>query len=99
MSSSNSNLLIKVAAPDQPFQGMIADPGHVVRPGGAPPLVHPHCRKCGVPVERFTIDPIADPHRIAIQAVCHGKTTGTYIPLAEALHKRAWGGVLWLFEE
>lgn len=87
--------LIKIAAPPQPIQGMSADA--IVRPGGQPPLVHPHCRKCGVPVERFTIDPISSWYYLGVDAQCHGKTQGIRIPVEQALRGRTTGEVIWMF--
>lgn len=65
----------------------------IVRPGGPPPLVMPHCRRCGVPVEHFTIDPISSWFYLGIDAHCHGKTGGLKVPAEQAIR----GGIVWMF--
>ena len=89
--------LILTKAPPQPIQGMQGDDNHIIRPGGAPPFVSPHCRVCRIPVERFTIDPISSWYYLGIQAQCHGKTSGIRIPVEQAVHNRKTGAVTWMF--
>jgi len=84
--------LILTKAPPQERQGM--DPAaKIVRPGGQPPLVMPHCRRCRVPVETFTIDPISSWYYLGIDATCHGKTRGIKVPVEQAIRD----GLVWMF--
>lgn len=91
-------MLVKLAAPYQPRQGMDAA-AEIVRPGGAPPFVSPHCFRCRVPVETFTLDPISSPYYLGIDATCHGQTAGKRLSVDEVTHKRRTGGVVWMFTE
>lgn len=84
--------LILNKAPPQPIQGMEPD-SLIVRPGGRPPLVTPHCRRCNVPVETFTIDPISSWYYLGIDATCHGKTIGIKVPAEQAIKD----GMVWMF--
>lgn len=90
--------LILTAAPRPKAEGMNANASRLV-PGEAPPFVSPHCAKCGIPPERMTIDWISSPYYLAIQATCHGKTTGKRFPHDEVLRKSKCGGVLWMFND
>jgi len=91
-------MLVTVAAPKTNApQGMDAH-ATIVRPGGAPPMVTPICRRCRLPVETFTVDPISSPYYLGIDATCHGKTSGRRVPVDEVMHKLRTGGVVWMFE-
>ena len=70
-----------------------------IREGAPPPWIAPHCSKCRLPVERFTVDWIASPHYVAIQYQCHGRTGGTRVSREEVLYKAAHGGAVWVFKE
>ncbi len=83
--------LIQIAAPKNAPTGM-ADT-LIVRPGGNPPLVSPHCRVCRLPVESFEIDPVSSWYYLGIEAVCHGKTQGIRVPTEQALR----GGMVEMF--
>lgn len=88
--------LILTKAPPQAHQGV--DPASkIIRPGGRPPMVHPVCRQCGVPVETFTIDPISSWYYLGIDATCHGKTHGIRVPAEQALRDGAAGKTLMMF--
>lgn len=89
--------LIKIAAPKTGLsEGMDAGVDFL-RPGGTPPLVVPHCRKCGIPVEHFTIDPISTPFHLSVDARCHGKQQGKKIPNDEVFGCLKTGKLLWMF--
>lgn len=88
--------LVLLKAPPTEHIGMVADEGHIIRPGGAPPMFSPHCRKCGVPVEKFEIDPISSFYYVSLEVACHGKTTGLRIPAEQAIHDSA-REILWVF--
>ena len=95
-------MLIKLAAPPPKLNGVHAEgmmPDSPLAPGHPPPWVIPHCRKCNLPVETFTIDWIASPHWLPIQFSCHGQTSGMKVPREQALHMSKHGGALWVFEE
>lgn len=85
--------LIQVKAPYQPHQGMVADDNRIVRPGGAPPIISPHCRKCRIPVEHFAIDAISSWYHLGIRAECHGVTTGIRVSAEQALKEP----LIWMF--
>lgn len=87
--------LILTKAPYQPHEGM-DDSARVIIPGGRPPRISPHCRQCGVPVESFTLDPLATEYRMSIQATCHGKTSGTWLSHEEAIGALVRGAVIWM---
>jgi hypothetical protein len=89
--------LIKIAAPKTGLaEGM--DPAiEFMRPGGTPPLIVPHCRKCGIPVERFTIDPISSPFYMMLDARCHGAQQGIKISSDEVFGRKKTGQPLWMF--
>jgi len=88
--------LVLLKAPPTEHIGMVADEGHIIRPGGAPPMFSPHCRKCGVPVEKFEIDPISSWYYVSIEASCHGKTQGIRIPAEQAIAESG-KRVIWMF--
>lgn len=88
--------LILTAAPKQDRVGMDAS-AELVIPGKAPPMVSPHCRQCGVPVELFEVDAISSPWFMGMSAQCHGKTEGRKVPHDEAAKSFAAGQVLWFF--
>lgn len=94
--------LIKVKAPvpllgGRRVEGMM--PGSPLEPGAPPPWIIPHCAKCRLPVERFTVDWISSPHYLPVQFQCHGQTGGHYVPRDEALYKSQHGGITWVFTE
>lgn len=89
--------LVLTKAPPTEHAGMKADQT-IIRPGGSPPLVSPHCRKCGVPVETFEIDPISSWYYLGVEVTCHGKTQGKRVPAEQAIQDQAAGRVLWFFE-
>lgn len=68
-----------------------------LRPGGTPPLIVPHCRQCGIPVEHFTIDPISTPFHVSIDAECHGKQQGVKVPSEQIFGCLKSGQPLWMF--
>lgn len=88
--------LILTAAPPQEHEGM-DDSVRILKPGGRPPRISPHCRQCGVPVEAFTIDPLASEFYMAVQAECHGKTSGAKLGREEAIGAMLKGAVIWMF--
>lgn len=83
--------LILIAPPKGAQQGMRDT--KIIRPGGAAPLIQPHCRKCNLPVESFEVDPVSSFFYMSIEAICHGKTHGIRIPAERALK----GGAIWMF--
>ena len=92
-------MLIKKAMPRRRsrFQGM--DPRvKRIEPGATPPLLHPHCRQCNVPVERFQVRGITDPWFLNVEVTCHGKTTGRRVSHTEALESNMTGKPVWFFE-
>ena len=89
-------MLIKVAAPRPETEGMVANAEHPLAPGQPPPWIAPHCWKCRLPVERFTIDWIASPFYLPVQYECCGKTGGLRISAEEVLFKNKHGGVIWV---
>lgn len=71
---------------------------HFLDVGHPPPFVSPACAQCGgIPPEKWTIDWVSSPYYLAIQATCHGKTTGKRFPHDEVLRKSKHGGMLWMF--
>lgn len=89
-------MLIKMGAPQAESDGM--DPGSPLAPGRPPPWISPHCRRCRLPCERFTIDPVSSSFYLAIQWVCCGRTGGTKVPVSEVLYKSKHGGAVWVNE-
>ena len=83
--------LILIAPPKNAEQGMRDT--KIIRPGGAAPLIQPHCRKCNLLVEAFEVDPVSSFFYCSIEAICHGVTGGIRIPAEQALK----GGTVWLF--
>ncbi len=83
--------LILIAPPKNAQQGMRDT--KIIRPGGAAPLIQPHCRKCNLPVESFEVDPVSSYFYCSIEAQCHGVTSGIKIPAEQAVR----GGMVWLF--
>jgi hypothetical protein len=89
--------LILLKPPVQPDQSMVQDNSHIIRPGGQPPFVSPHCRKCLIPVETWTIDALGSWYHLTIQVTCHGKTTGAKFGADQVTHCRRTGEPLWFF--
>ena len=87
-------MLIKVAAPRPEREGM--DPDSPLAPGQPPPWLAPHCRSCGLPCERFTIDYVSSPFYLPIQFTCCGRTGGYNVPRDEVLYKSKHGGAVWV---
>ena len=96
-------MLVGVKAPKPIHKGLVWEGmmhGKVdVTPGTPPPFLVPHCRQCGVMVERFTIDWIASPHYVPIQFQCHGRTSGMKVSYTEVMRAAREGGLLWVFTE
>jgi hypothetical protein len=93
-------MLIKVAAPPPMLDGYRCEamvPGSTLGPGVPPPWIIPHCRSCGVMVERFTCEWVSSPWYMPLSFQCHGKTGFINIPAAEVLHKSKHGGIIWVF--
>jgi len=84
-----SLILLKAPANRTGMDARVSD----IVPGSAPPLVSPHCRKCRLPVETFEIDPVSSIFYLGIEAICHGKTSGTKVPAEQALR----AGIVWMF--
>ena len=76
---------------------MADDSDLILRPGGQPPFVVPFCASCGEPVDHFTIDPIASPFRMAIQAECHGKTEGIFVSVDDLFARKRAGKKIVMF--
>ncbi len=95
-------MLILTKAPPPKRLGVRAEgmmPDSPLAPGQPPPWIMPHCRKCGIVVETFTIDWVASPFYLPIQFTCHGKTGGMKVPASEVLWKSKNGGIIWVFDE
>jgi hypothetical protein len=93
-------MLIKVAAPPPMLDGYRCEamvPESPLAPGHPPPWIIPHCRSCGVMVERFTINWVSSPHYLPVEYQCHGKTGALRIPREEVLWKSMNGGIVWVF--
>lgn len=88
--------LILLKPPAQADQSMDGDESGILRPGGQPPFVSPHCRQCGIPVERFTIDATDSWWGLGIQWECHGKTSGKRFMAEQLFHHRRTGEPLWV---
>ena len=43
------------------------------------PWLVPHCASCSDVVEKWTIHELTDPDMVEVEAICHGKTEGTYL--------------------
>lgn len=65
-------------------------------PESPPPWMSPHCRSCGLPVERFTIPRETRTFFVPLEYECCGKTGGMWVPTDEAVFKSRFGGVLWV---
>lgn len=89
--------LVLIGAPRPKEEGM--HPDNPLEPGFAPPLLSPHCHKCQLPVERFTVDYVSSPYYAGIQFECHGSTGGMKVPHEEVLYKSRNGGAIWVFTE
>lgn len=54
-----------------------------------PPFCIPYCGSCRVPVERFSIMDMTDPHYLTIYCECHGKATYVKVPFREVFKRQA----------
>lgn len=96
-------MLIQVKAPvpmnitGERSEGMVI--GASVEPGRPPPWIIPHCHKCQVPVEMFTVDWIASPFYLPLQFTCHGKTSGMRIPYSDVMRMQHTHEPIWVFTE
>lgn len=96
-------MLIKTAAVIPTINGERAegmDPNSDMRPGLPPPWLIPHCRKCRLPCERFTIDYLYSEWYLPLQWQCCGRTGGEKVARDEVLWKsRRGGGLIWVNDE
>ena len=88
-----------LTAPKRPVIEAMNPNAIELTPGQPPPFLVPHCRQCGVPVERFTIGWLSSPWYLPVDFQCHGRTGGLKIPHLDVIRASREGGLLWVFQE